>query len=141
VRPQEALSRVDLFQGLSRDVLDELVQRGSTHQTGSGTVLVQQGSPESGLQLVLEGTATVFVNGVERGSMGEGDFFGEISLIDSEPRSATVIAGPDGVRTFAVSPLSFSELLDANPSICRTLLTVLTARIRQIQSPASSDND
>jgi CRP-like cAMP-binding protein len=138
VRPAEALARVDLFQGLPREVIDDLVQRGTTRSVGAGHPLVTQGSPDSGLQLLLSGSATVLVNGVERATIGEGDYFGEISLIDAAPRSATVVAGPDGVQTFAVSPLAFSSLLEAHPGISRTLLSVLTARIRRIEAANAS---
>lgn len=134
MRPQEALARIDLFQSLSRDVIDELAQRGSTIQVGPGKVIVRQGDSVPGLQLILEGSAKVLVNDVERGNMGEGDYFGEISLIDRAPRSATIVAGEDGARTFTVSPLAFSELLDAHPEIARALLPVLTARLRSAES-------
>ncbi|HTY72553.1 MAG TPA: cyclic nucleotide-binding domain-containing protein [Actinomycetes bacterium] len=132
--PYEMLAQVDLFKTLPSDVIYEMVERSSTHRTAPGAVLVEQGSPDSGLRLIIEGTATVSVNGVERGEMKTGDYFGEISLIDSQPRSATVIAGPEGVRTLAMSPLTFSQLLDAHPQIARKLLPVLTARIRRIEA-------
>jgi len=97
-------------------------------------VIVEQGSKDSGLQLVLEGSASVLVNDIPRGTVSEGDYFGEMSLIDGAPRSATVVAGPDGAKTFTVSPLVFSELLDKYPGIARSLLTTLTTRIRSLES-------
>ena len=134
IRPSEALARVDLFAPLPREIIDELVQRGATRKYNPGTAFITQGSSDSGLQLILEGTATVVVNGVERRTLGEGDYLGEISLLDAAPRSATVVAGPSGASTFSVSPLAFTQVLDANPSMARTLLAVLTARIRSIES-------
>lgn len=90
-----------------------------------------------GFQIVKRGSATVSVNGVERGSIDEGGYFGEMSLIDHQGRSATIVAGPDGVETFAVSALAFSSLMDRYPQIARTLLPVLTARIRAIEATQS----
>ncbi len=140
MRPQEALARVDLFAGMPHEVLDELIQRGTTRQITAGHEFITQGSPESGLQLILDGTATIVVNGVERATMGEGDYLGEMSLLDNAPRSASVVAGPDGVKTFGVSPLSFWALLESNPQMARPLLTVLTARIRRIEAAAATQD-
>ena len=44
------------------------------------------------------------------------------------------MAGPEGVQTFALSSIAFSDLLDEHPDISRSLLKVLTARIRQIEA-------
>ncbi len=131
---RESLAEVDLFRDMSSVTINEVVQRGTKFKVGPGRVLVEQGSTDSGLQLVLEGSATVSVNGVDVGTLAPGQYFGEISLLDGAPRSATVVAGPDGVQTFALSSLSFSDLLDAHPDIARSLLKVLTARIRSIES-------
>ena len=134
MKVQEFLAGVDMFVALPPGIIEEIVQRGSTHRVGPGMVVVKQGSPDSGLQVILDGTATVSVNGEDVAALTSGDYFGEISLIDAAPRSATVIAGLEGARMFSVSPLAFSQLLDAHPGVSRTLLNVLTARIRRIEA-------
>jgi CRP-like cAMP-binding protein len=141
VKVNETLAKVDMFAALPPAIIEQIVQRGMTREVGPDKVLVRQGAPDSGLQLILDGSASVVVNDVARGTMGEGDYFGEISLIDAAPRSATVVAGPDGVRTFSISPLAFSEILDAHPSVARALLPVLTARIRRIEAALAPSTD
>lgn len=130
---RDAIVKVDLFRDLPASAIDDIVSRGTKIQVGAGRVLVQQGATDSGLQLILAGSAVVSVHGEERATLAEGEYFGEISLIDGAPRSATVLAGPDGAQTFAMSPLAFSQVLDDHPEIARPLLKVLTARIRRIE--------
>jgi CRP/FNR family cyclic AMP-dependent transcriptional regulator len=131
---RESLSQVDLFGALPDSALDEIMGLGTTFTLKPGTTLVIEGSTDAGFQIVKRGSATVSVNGVERGPVKEGGYFGEMSLIDHQGRSATIVAGPEGVETFAVSALAFSRLLDRYPQIARALLPVLTARIRAIEA-------
>jgi CRP/FNR family transcriptional regulator, cyclic AMP receptor protein len=135
---RESLSQVDLFSALPNSALDELVSTGTTFRLNPGTTLVIEGSNDMGFQIVKRGSATVTVNGVERGSIVEGGFFGEMSLIDHQGRSATIVAGPEGVETFAVSALAFASLMDRYPQVARALLPVLTARIRTIEASQSA---
>lgn len=132
---REALTQVDLFSALPDSALDKLVQGGTTLKMHPGHVLVTQGSTDAGFQLVRDGSVVVSVNGVEVATQKAGGYFGEMSLIDSAARSATVVAGPEGAETFAVSALTFSSLMNDNPQIARALLPVLTARIRSLEAP------
>jgi CRP/FNR family transcriptional regulator, cyclic AMP receptor protein len=136
---REALTQVDLFRALPENVLEDLMQGGTSLRVPPGSIVVRQGSPEGGFQLVRKGSAIVSVNDVERGTLTAGQYFGEMSLIDSAPRSATVVAGPEGLETFAISPLTFSRLMDRNPQVARTLLPVLTARIRTVEASQRSE--
>lgn len=135
---RESLSQVDLFGALPDSALDEIMGMGTTFTLKPGTTLVIEGSTDAGFQIVRRGSATVSVNGVERGPVNEGGYFGEISLIDHQGRSATIVAGPEGVETFAVSALAFAQLMDRYPQIARALLPVLTARIRAIEAAQSA---
>ncbi|MDX6261623.1 MAG: family transcriptional regulator, cyclic receptor protein [Kribbellaceae bacterium] len=128
------LAKVDLFAGLSKETLSDLIARGSTLAINPGAHATEQGSDDAGLQVVLDGSAEVSVNGVDREPLGPGDYFGEISLIDGLPRSATVVAGPDGLTTFALSSLAFAPVVKENPEAAYTLLKALAARVRLLES-------
>lgn len=128
------LAKIDLFEGLSKDTLSGLIERGTTLKVPAGSHVVEQGAHDAGLQVVLAGSAAVEVNGVVREPLEVGDYFGEISLIDGQPRSATVVAGPDGLSTFALSALAFEPVVKENPDVAQALLKALTARIRSLES-------
>jgi CRP-like cAMP-binding protein len=63
-------------------------------------------------------------------TLAPGQYFGELSLIDGGPRTADVIAGPDGATTFALPDGAFQRLLAEHPEIAVPMLRVLAARIR-----------
>jgi CRP/FNR family transcriptional regulator, cyclic AMP receptor protein len=128
------LAKIDLFEGLSKDTLSDLIERGTTLKVQGGNHVVEQGANDAGLQIVLEGSADVEVNGVSREPLKVGDYFGEISLIDGLPRSATVVAGADGLSTFALSALAFEPVVKENPEVAQALLKALTARIRRLET-------
>jgi len=128
------LAKIDLFEGLSRDTLSDLIERGTTLKVPAGNHVIEQGAHDAGLQVVLDGSAEVTVNDVERAELRPGDYFGEISLIDGLARSATVVAGPEGLTTFALSALAFAPVVKENSDVAQALLKALTARIRSLES-------
>lgn len=135
------LSGVELLSGLPKSVIDELVARGSSRKCPPGIDLVTEGAADAGLQLITQGTAEVLVGGDPVRTLTEGAYFGEMSLIDHAPRSATVRAGVDGCTTFAISPLSFDEVMAANPAMAKPILRVLVGRIRELEGRLHAKND
>ena len=131
------LADVDLLASLPEEVLDDLVHRGATLTTPPGGTVVEQGSDSAGLQIILEGSAEVSAYGKYVRTIESGDYFGEISMIDGSPRSATVVAGPDGVTTYALSSLAFAPVIAENPAVARTLLVSLCARLRTTDALAA----
>lgn len=138
------LGKVDLFDGLSQRVLRRVAESGREETFEPGAVVLAQGEEVGGfrsfsqrgveMHVVLSGTAQVAVAHESHGTVGPGDYFGELSLIDGLPRSAEVTAGPDGLTTFALTKWTFTELLDAHPEIARQLLLVMVSRLRTSES-------
>lgn len=130
------LRTVDLFADLSDKQLKAVADRGQVSQHPAGSVLAEQGSSGVAFHLLLSGSASVSVGGVERGSMTTGSHFGEVALIDGEPRSATVTIGPEGATTFSLTSWKFRPLLEEYPEIPLALLKVLCARLRRAEAAA-----
>jgi len=132
IEPLSALAEVDLFTGLSEGLINELGERGETTTYESGEEIVAQGSSNADLHIVLSGEATVFINEVERAILYERDYFGEISLIAPAPRSATIVAGPDGLTAFVLTQASFAPMLQ-NLEFLQGLTRALCARLRDLE--------
>lgn len=136
----ETLAKIDIFAGLPHRVLRRVVEAGHTDDYPPGTIMTAEGEAvdgwrgfsEPGVQMhvVLSGAGDVTVHGVAHGTVGAGSYFGELSLIDGLPRSATVRVGTDGIRTFALSKWSFNEILETHPEVAVPLLKVMCARLR-----------
>jgi CRP-like cAMP-binding protein len=130
----QRLAGVDLFAGLPQRALRTISERGREVYHEPGHVVATEGESGIAFHLVLEGSADVEVGGDSRPSLTAGDYFGEISMIDNKPRSATVRAGQDGMKTFSLSAWQFSPLLDNHPEIARAMLVNLCARLRAAES-------
>lgn len=123
------LSSVPLFEGLSKRDVSRLVELGRETTFEVGREIVTEGNQGVAFHLILKGQARVLVGGRSRAKLVAGDYFGEISLIDQGPRTATVKAEVE-TTTFGITTWEFLPLLDANPKITRHLLTQLCSRVR-----------
>jgi CRP-like cAMP-binding protein len=104
-----------------------------THEAGKS--IADEGHGAAAFHVVLDGAGEVLVHGEHRRNIGPGDYFGEISLIDGLPRSATVQVGNDGpMRTLAIFRADFNQLLEDDPTFGRTLLVTLCSRLRAAES-------
>jgi CRP/FNR family transcriptional regulator, cyclic AMP receptor protein len=142
--PTDMLSSVDLFHGLEPKVLRSIRESGEVITFPAGTAVVQEGEAVSGfrafshkgvaLHVVLEGSADVHVHGRAVSRLGPGAYFGELSLIDGQPRSADVLASDGGLTTFALQKWSFDDLLHRHPEIALPMLKVMCARLRRAEA-------
>jgi CRP/FNR family cyclic AMP-dependent transcriptional regulator len=126
------LGQVSLFEGLSRKELESILAAGKEIAHGEDHDIVEEGATGVGFHLILEGEADVLVGGVRRAKLRAGDYFGEMSLIDGGPRSATV-RSVTPVRALALTSWAFMPLLDKNPSIGRKLLVEMSKRLRSVE--------
>jgi CRP/FNR family transcriptional regulator, cyclic AMP receptor protein len=125
----EALRATDLFGGLDRRSLNRVAETAASVHHEAGKTLTQQGNDGIAFHLILEGTASVSVDGRPGHELGKGDYFGDISMIDGEPRSATVTVTTP-MTTAALTAWQFRPLLDEEPALTKALLLVMCHRLR-----------
>ncbi len=132
----DRLGSVYLFAGLSERDLKALVGRATEVEHSADHKIVTEGRGGVGFHLILEGHAQVLVHEKSHGWLGPGDYFGEMSLIDGQPRSATVRAETP-VRTLSLTSWDFQPLLD-DPGITKKLLLGVCKRLRSAEGVSQS---
>ena len=131
----DALRQCPLFAELSRDELQELAKTTEDLEVDEGKVLCRQGEPAQEFFVIIEGDAEATKDGESLRTMGPGDFFGEIGLIEDIPRTATVTAATP-LRFFVLTRQSFWGMLDRMPGVERKILRALAKRLLATE-PAS----
>lgn len=124
------LSQVPLFSELSPKELKAISQAAREVKHREGAVLAKEGDSGLGFFLITDGNARVTVQGRPVALMGPGDFFGEISMIDGGPRSATVTAETP-MSLLGITQWVFRRLVEQYPSIAMKMLKVMASRLRQ----------
>jgi CRP-like cAMP-binding protein len=134
--PLELLKRVPLFTNLSEKHLERLASEFRERRFSAGDELTSQGGGAAGFFVVESGTATVTVDGDERRTLGPGDYYGEIALIDGGVRTATITATSAGV-VHGLTPWQFRPLVEANAEIAWPLLEAMARRTRELEQSSS----
>jgi CRP/FNR family transcriptional regulator, cyclic AMP receptor protein len=125
----DALGATDLFSSLSKRHLRQVADSVHVVHHEAGKQITSEGNEGVGFHLILDGQATVRVHGGQPKSLTAGDYFGEISLIDGKPRSATVSADTD-LTTASLVSWEFHRLALKEPTILDGLLHGMCTRIR-----------
>ena len=102
---------------------------------GEGDMVAAEGKGGVGFFVISDGEAAVSVHGEERGSLGPGDYFGEIALIDEGARSATVTADSE-LRCYGMTSWEFRPLVETNATIAWHLLQTMAKRLRAAEQRA-----
>jgi CRP-like cAMP-binding protein len=126
--PIEALSHVPLFEELDAAELQTVAASMHEANVPAGGVVTAEGGPGDGFFVIDSGDAQVTVDGEPRAVLTAGDHFGEIALLMGSDRTATVTAATE-LRCFALTPLDFRALVEANPSIAWKVIQAMAERL------------
>jgi small-conductance mechanosensitive channel len=130
-RRLDALARVDLLSVLGEDERRRVAAMLHYAPFARGEAMTREGEADDGLYMIVEGEAAVQIGSptgpFEVARLGPGMFFGEMSLMTGEKRSATVVAATD-VETYRLDKPAFEELVRSRPEIAEGVAELLTAR-------------
>jgi CRP/FNR family cyclic AMP-dependent transcriptional regulator len=127
----EALQRIPFFTGLSDDDADSVLQVGQRATYLAGETIVERGQMGDAMFLMLAGTAEVDVGGRFH-TLKRGDFFGEMALIASKKRMATVKA-VEPVQALMIHADDFHSFLLDHPTVAVAMLKALVERLREVE--------
>jgi pyruvate,water dikinase len=127
--PVAALRRVGLFADMDRRQAEQIARLLKVRHFAKDETVIVEGSGGAAFFLIDSGEAAVSRKGVHLATLGPGDYFGEIALIDGGPRSATVTAATD-LRCYGLTFWEFRPLIERNGTIAWKLLQVLAKRLR-----------
>jgi CRP-like cAMP-binding protein len=129
------LQQTSIFRGVGPSAIDDLVRRLQVRSRSSGALLVAQDEPGDALYIMFTGRVKVVLFGengreVTLATLGPGECFGEMSLLDGRPRSANVVAMDDSVM-LVLTREAFAEHLRSHPQTALNLLGDLARRLRR----------
>ncbi len=133
---QELLKKVPLFSNLNKKSLKEIAEITEEVKREAGDVLAQEGKAGKAFVFIVEGKVRVEKDDKLVNRLSAYDFFGEISLIDGQPRTATVIAETD-VKLLVLHSSYFDDLIDKVPDLSKEIMRALCKYLRQAQIRSS----
>jgi CRP-like cAMP-binding protein len=131
------LRRVPLFNDCTDEELQRIAAISRTVETPAGTVVTELGKPGDSFFFIVDGRVSVQTPVGVGDPLRPGDFFGEMSLLDGEPRSATVTAMTD-LRLLVIDRPQFWKLLNETPDLVRRILTILSRRVRRLEQAGNA---
>ncbi|HEX2039726.1 MAG TPA: cyclic nucleotide-binding domain-containing protein [Acidimicrobiales bacterium] len=131
----DQLGRMWLFSACSKRDLQTIGRTSDEVDVPAGHTLTEEGKQGHEFYLILDGQASVRRNGKKVATLGPGQYFGELSLLDKGPRSATVVADTD-MRLLVIGQREFNGTLDEVPALAHKLLRTMAARLRDSDAKA-----
>jgi CRP/FNR family cyclic AMP-dependent transcriptional regulator len=135
-RKNDALSNVILFSGCDGKEIGHIASLTTEIEVPEGKVLAREGEPGREFYVILDGKANVEIGGNQVATLGPGDFFGEMALLDQGPRVATVKAS-SAMEVAVLDPREFITLIEEHPAVARKVLKVMAGRLREAERSPS----
>ncbi len=129
------LKEIPMFEGCSERQLRSIARIMRVFDAPAGTVIARVGEPGNDFYLILDGTVSVDLPVGKSVCLRPGEFFGEMSLLDGNPRSATVVTDTP-VRLLVINRENFSVLRREVPDFTQILLVTLSRRVRHAEQHA-----
>jgi CRP/FNR family cyclic AMP-dependent transcriptional regulator len=130
---EETLHQVPLFAGVDRKQLKKLGREMSERTFPEGHTITEEGESGIGFFVIEHGNATVSIDGQVIRTLGPGDWFGEIALIDEGKRTATIVASTD-LRCRGMTSWEFRPFVQSHPEVAWPLLQTLASRLRESEA-------
>ena len=127
---EQQLATVPLLAGLDGRIRRRLAETGKRRTYGPEDEIVREGSNGTALYIVLRGEGRVERGGEQLGTVGAGDFFGELALIEEHPRSASIIATTE-TECLLFPAWEFTALLQEHPEIAVPIMRALIQRLHR----------
>jgi len=136
------LENVHLFSGLSSAALAEIEHHGTVKSFRKNTIVINQDDETYSLYVILSGSVKVFISGEDGreavlNHQGAGDYFGDLALIDKQPRVASVMT-TEASKFMIISREDFMACLSKNPEIAINLIKPMTSRMRMLAKNVSN---
>jgi CRP/FNR family transcriptional regulator, cyclic AMP receptor protein len=131
------LAEVGLFSKCTARQCRAIARNAQIAELPAGVDLIKEGEPGDALYVILEGEALVHHEGVELERVGPGAYFGEMALLDGEPRSASVVAVTD-MKVAVIDVHTFRKMLREFSDLAEQLLIALSGELRaarKVQEP------
>jgi len=125
----DTLAGLTLFGDLSRPQLEAVAHTFDEQWFSEGQRILRQGFTGTGLYVILEGQASVRIDGVDRATLGKGDFFGDISILLGEPPVADVVA-LQPLRCLVLGGPDTEPFLNSYPRVMYRMLQSVARRLR-----------
>ncbi|HXG40011.1 MAG TPA: cyclic nucleotide-binding domain-containing protein [Candidatus Limnocylindrales bacterium] len=130
-RKTELLGGVELFRSVAPEHLASIAERLVEVEYPAGATIVRAGEIGTGFFIVAGGAVRVVRDGKTIARLGPGEFFGELSLLDRQPRIAQVVADEDTL-CLALPSWDFERILLAEPALTLAILRTVAARLRAV---------
>ena len=141
-RIRELLASVELFGEMLEEEIDDLTALAQIKKLSKDTTIFHAGDPADAVFVVASGRVKVVITSSDGKEfiltvLGAGQVFGEMALLESAPRSASVVT-LSAVEVLVISRSDFQRLLDSSPRISQRLMAILSRRLRRANAKMES---